>query len=151
MYLIFLSLHNILRWVVLIAGLIAVARALMGWLGRREWTRADRLSGLLFGISIDIQLLLGLILYFFLSPWTQAVLRGNLGQAMQNSETRFFAIDHILVMFLAVVSVHFGTALARRAPEAVTKHRRAAIWFGLTLILILAGIPWWRPLLPLFG
>ena len=45
MYPIFLTLHNILRWVVVIAGLVTVIRALAGWLGNRPFTRADNSAG----------------------------------------------------------------------------------------------------------
>jgi len=48
MYPIVLAIHNIIRWVILIAGAVAVIRAYMGWFGKREWTETDRKAGLLF-------------------------------------------------------------------------------------------------------
>lgn len=148
MYAVVLSIHNILRWVVLILGVIALVRALVGWFGRRDWTQADRRWGSFFAISLDIQLLLGLLLYFFLSPLTTQALQ-DFGAAMGNDQTRFFALEHALYMVLAVVFAHLGSVLARRAPEDVARHRRAAIWFGLALVVIFLGMPWFRPLLRL--
>ena len=44
MYPIVLSLHNLLRWVVLAAAIVAVLRALAGWLGRKPWTPASHVA-----------------------------------------------------------------------------------------------------------
>ena len=60
-----LSLHNILRWVVVVLALAAVVNAFWGWLGQRTWTERDRKLGTYFSIALDIQFLLGVLLYFF--------------------------------------------------------------------------------------
>jgi hypothetical protein len=150
MYPAVLAIHNLLRWVVLLLAILALARAYMGWFGKREWTGLDRRVGLFFSISLDVQLLLGLILYFALSPLTQIAFR-DFGAAMANPELRFFVLEHFFYMILAVVFVHVGAVLSRRAIEAVAKHRRAAIWFSLTVLALIIGMPWWRPLLPGLG
>lgn len=149
MYPVILAIHNIFRWVVLILALVALIRAYGGWFQKREWTEGDRKAGSYFAISMDIQLLLGLLLYFVLAPWFSAV-AADFGEAMQNPELRFFGLEHVFYMFIAVVMVHVGSVLARRAPESLAKFRRQAIWFTLATILILIAIPWWRPLLRLF-
>jgi len=147
MYPFVLAVHNIVRWVALILAILAVVRAFIGWLGKRDWTDRDRKIGVFFTSAMDVQLLLGLLLYFLLSPLTTAALR-NFGAAMGNDVSRFFALEHALYMILAVVFAHLGSAFSKRADEPMKKHRTAAIWFGLSLIIILLGMPWMRPLLP---
>jgi cytochrome c biogenesis factor len=151
MYTLFLAVHNILRWVVVILAVLALVRAYRGWLGGREWTPADRKTGSFFAISMDIQLLLGLILYFLLSPLTRPVLEGQMGLVMGNPEMRFFGVEHIFYMILGVVFVHAGTILSRRANDPFNKHRRAAIFFTLVALTLVVGIPWWRPYFPGLG
>lgn len=152
MYLFILSLHNLVRWVVVVLAIVAAVRAFMGWFGKREWTERDRKLGAYVGMAIDTQLLLGLLLYFVLgSPWTQAVLSGDFKSAMGISEMRFFSVEHVFFMVLAVVFAHLGSVLAKRAPTSLAKYRMAAIWFGLTALLAIAGTPWFRPLLRLMG
>jgi uncharacterized membrane protein YozB (DUF420 family) len=150
MYTFILAVHNILRWIVLILAVIALVRAFSGWFGRREWTETDRKVGTFFGVSLDVQLLLGLILYFALSPITRAAFQ-DFGAAMRNDVARFFVLEHFLYMVLAVVFAHVGSVTSRRATEDVNKHRRAAIWFTLAVLALLLGMPWFRPLLPTFG
>lgn len=147
MYSLVLAVHNIVRWVVLIVGIIAVGRALIGWFGKRRWSSADRTLGMVYTSAMDIQLLLGLILYVFLSPITKSMFQ-NLSQAMSNAGMRFFGLEHAFYMIVAVVLAHIGNAKTKRAAEPSARHRAALIWFGLAIILILLGMPWTRPLLP---
>ena len=149
MYAFILAFHNIIRWVVLIAGVLVVGKALFGWFGKKEWGKQDRLLGIIFTSSVDIQLLLGILLYFVYSNWAlKAILDKGMSFVMGESQYRFFAIEHAFFMVLALVFAHLGSALPKRVEDAVSKHKRAAIWFSLAILVILAGIPWWRPLLP---
>ena len=147
MYAFFLALHNIVRWIALILAIVATVTAFMGWFGKRQWSERDRKIGSFFGMAMDIQLLVGLILYFVYSPITRAALQ-DFGAAMGVQDLRFFGMEHVFYMVLAVVFAHLGSILARRAPESKAKFQRAAIFFGLSLLLILLGIPWGRPLFP---
>jgi hypothetical protein len=145
MYTFVLATHNILRWLVLIVGLIAVVMAFAGWFGRKNWRNADDKAGLAYTIVMDVNLLLGLLLYIFLSPVTQTAF-ANFGAAMGDSMLRFFVVEHILGMVVAVILAHVGRALSKKAVEPVKKYRAAAIWYTFSLLVILVMIPWWRPL-----
>ena len=70
MYTFVLVLHNWSRWLVVIFGLIAVFRAYSGWRGRQPFTGADQWPETpLSWAPCTLQLLLGLLLYFWLSPY----------------------------------------------------------------------------------
>jgi membrane protein insertase Oxa1/YidC/SpoIIIJ len=141
MYPIVLTLHSLVRWAVVILAVTVVVRAFVGWFGKREWASLDERLGLFFSISVDVQLLLGLLLYFFLSPLTTTALK-DFGAAMSNPVQRFFTVDHVLAMAIAVVLVHVGRALSRKAAGAQGKHRLAAILYGLAVLAIVLAIPW---------
>jgi hypothetical protein len=149
MYPVILGIHNILRWIVLIVGIVATVLAYLGWLGRRPWTPESRRFGSFFAISLDIQLLFGLLLYFVLSPITRTAM-SDFGAAMGVADLRFFALEHSFYMLLAVVFAHLGSVLARRGATDEQKYRRMALFFTLAMLLIFLGIPWMRPLLPSF-
>jgi hypothetical protein len=147
MYPVILAFHNILRWVVIILGILALARAYIGFLGNRTWSDSDRKIGVFFSSGIDLQLLLGLILYFFLSDITRVVFT-DFSAAMSGEVTRFFVLEHAFYMLLAVVFGHLGVILPRRVEKSKSKYARAAIWFTLTFLMLMLGIPWNRPLFP---
>ncbi len=149
MYVVLLSLHNLMRWVVLALALWALLRAWSGWLGRRAWTPADRQAGLLLSVGLDVQFLLGLILAF-VSPLIQAAL-ADLGAAMAVDELRFFIVEHAPLMLVAVILAHISSVAVRKAADDAARQRRAALWITLTVLALLVAIPWWRPLLRLFS
>ena len=146
-YTVVLVLHNLLRWVVVLTAAWALVRAWSGWLGKRAWTTTDRRAGMFFGMSLDIQMLLGLILAF-ISPILQAAY-ADLGSLAMQDPFRFFLTAHMPLMIVAVVLAHIGTGVASKAADDTGKHRRAAIWFTLTALAIVLTIPWFRPLLRL--
>ncbi|MFM8322045.1 MAG: hypothetical protein ACKOC5_14125 [Chloroflexota bacterium] len=146
MYPVILATHNLVRWAAIILGIVAFGLALASWLGTRPWSEQNRKFGSFFGIAVDIQLLLGLLLYFT-SPLVMGALQ-NLGAAMGNAGQRFFAVEHPTFMVLGVVFAHLGTALPRRQSDPKKKAMRAALFIGLAVLFILAGTPWDRRLLP---
>ena len=141
MYQIVLAIYNILRWVVLVLAVVALLQAYIGWIGKREYTEIDRKAGVFFSVSLDIQVFLGLFLYVFLSPITRTAYQ-DFSTAMTIPEIRFFAVEHILMMILAVILVHVGTILTKKATSDVSKYRRAAIWYSLASLVVIIAIPW---------
>ena len=153
MYPFILTLHSIVRWVVLILAVVATLRALFGWLAKKDWTSLDDRLGLWFTASFDVQVLLGIILYIFLSPFTRAVFQ-DFGAAMSDSVSRYWSVEHVFLTIIALALAHAGRATSKSAEEPAKKHRRAAIFFGLATLAILMAIPWpmleyGRPLLRL--
>jgi hypothetical protein len=147
MYPFLLAAHNLIRWFALIIGIVIVVLSFLGWFGKKEWSDRDRKWGMYYTIAMDIQLLLGLLLYIVFSPITRAAFQ-DFGAAMSNSGLRFFAIEHALVMLLAVVFAHLGSAFSKKAQDSTGKFKRAALWYALSVLLLIAGMPWFRPLFP---
>ena len=135
-----LVIHNILRWAVLLFGVWAVVAALFAVISKRGYTSSDNKTSLFFMISCDVQLLLGLILYFT-GTWFDQV-KSNMGAVMKNSPIRFFAVEHALMMIIAWLLVHVGRSMVKRADTDTKKHKLTLIYFGIALIIILAMIPW---------
>ena len=134
-----LAVHSWMRWAVLLAGIVVVGRALTS--SGRPWTPTDERAGRLFGISLDIQFLLGALLYFVLSPFTRQAMQ-DFGLAMRTSGLRFWAVEHVLGMVIAIALAHIGSARIRKARTDQKRHRMALVFYGLALLAILASIPW---------
>ena|SRR5437868_10117230 len=140
-----LAFHNAIRWIIIVAGLLSVLAAASGWNGNKAASPMLRRAGLVFVAAMDTQLLVGLLLYFAVSPLTRMAFQ-NLAAAMKDHELRFFTVEHTSYMLIAVVLAHIGAVRVRRAQTDRSKHRSATIAYSLSILLILAGIPWWRPL-----
>jgi hypothetical protein len=140
MYTLVLILHSWIRWVAVAAGIGATLTLLTGQQSVSRPDSSDR-WGLIFLIAMDVQLLLGLLLYFVLSPVT-AVIRQDFGAAMRDPVARFWAVEHIGSMVIAVVLVHVGRVLGRKAPAPGAKRVRMLMCFGVATILMLSATPW---------
>ena len=143
MYVFMLDLHNVLRWVVL---LVAAAAILMAWAGvfsRSAWTKPNASVARLFTIAFDLQVLVGILLYVWLSPVTTNAF-GNMGNVMSDSNLRFFVVEHALLMVVAAVLVHIGAARGRKTNATL----QPAIFYTLALVAVRAAGPWQNRLLP---
>jgi hypothetical protein len=140
MYPLAILLHSWLRWLTLVLGVLAVVRAI-GGRGGRPWTRTDEAITKWFGITLDIQFVIGVLLYAWLSPVTQAAF-ADFGGAMRNAGLRFWAVEHVVGMVIAIALVHIGRTKIRKATTDRRRHTLAAIFYGIALILVLASIPW---------
>ncbi len=134
MYELVLTAHSWLRWVALIAGVMAIVMA------AAAPNRADR-WGLILVIALDLQFLLGFALYLVLSPTTKAIF-ANFGAAMRDPGTRFWAVEHVSLMLFAVVMAHVGRVLARKAKSPAAKRKRLLVCFALSTIAMIAATPW---------
>ncbi len=142
MYRTILFVHSLLRWLVLISGAWNLLAGLAGVASKRPYVKADRVAGLAFMITIDVQFLLGLALYVALSPLTTLTIFPHFGAAMKDRVLRFWAVEHVTLMVLALTAAHVGNVLVKRASDPLLKHRRSFLWTLLALILLGAGIPW---------
>jgi hypothetical protein len=141
MYGITLWLHSNWRWVVVITGLLAIGHAWAGVLGKRPYTPMARRLAVLFVSALDLQFVVGVALYAFLSPISHAAF-GDMRAAMKSAPLRFFAVEHVATMLIAVALVHIGNARARRAPTDAQRYRRFAIWTSVAAVLLFLAIPW---------
>jgi len=126
-----LQLHAIWRWILLVAAVVVVIKALIGWLSKRPFTRLDDQLGMAFTMIVDIQVLLGLIIWLF-GPLG---LR-NLSQAMGNTALRFIVLEHPILMLIALAFAHIGRARSKKAADDTVKHRTACIFYLLSFVFI---------------
>lgn len=140
MYSISLFLHSWNRWLILVAGIVVIASAIKGLSSKSEYSSFQRKWATVFLASLHLQLLVGLIMYFFLSPFTLQAL-SDFGAAMKDTVLRFWAVEHTFVNIVAIALAQTGSILVKRRNDSPGKHKRTLVWTGIALLLILAMIP----------
>jgi hypothetical protein len=139
MYNVLVFLHSYNRYLLMAALVFVLYRAYSGWFGKKPYEKIDNAaSAALLGFT-HLQLLLGLILYAGVSPRTQAAF-ANFGLAMKDSWLRYFAVEHMAIMLLAVVMIQLGRTFSKKAVIAEQKHRKLAIYTTIGLLLILISL-----------
>lgn len=127
-----------MRWVTLIVATAATLHAF----------RVPKESGLRqYGwdkylmLTVDLQALFGLILYFGLSPYTTEAM-SNVGSAVRTPAVRYWAIVHAGGMLAAAILVRVGRVLALNATSGTAARSRRLVCFALATGVMLAAIPW---------
>jgi len=140
MYLFLLALHSLTRWLVLTSLLFAIFRAYRGWLRHKPFTKTDHITRVVTASIAHVQLAIGICLYF-ISPVVNYFLH-NFKQAVHMREIRFFGMEHITMMLIAITLITIGSVKAKRKPTDEAKFKTMAIWFSIALFIIFMSIPW---------
>ena len=144
MYAAVLFAHSLIRWIVLLLGVLVLGRAIRGRSSNAPWTPADQWTSLGFVVALDLLLLSGLALFAAGHVTTLSFHEPDL--MWRSTLLRFFTLDHPILMLAATVIAHIGYRRTRIGEARTTAHRAASLWFGLALAIIVAAIPW--PFLP---
>lgn len=125
--------HSGLRWIVLCLLVFAIFNA---FTRKDKFEKKDKMIYLFTMIFMHIQLLIGLGLVFlsdktsFASGW------------MKSDMFRFYGMEHLLGMLLAIVLITIGRKKSDKALDPAIKHKAIRVWYTIGLIIILAMIPW---------
>ncbi|OJJ17485.1 hypothetical protein BKI52_26820 [marine bacterium AO1-C] len=139
MYNTLLFIHSWIRWIIIVMAVIVIFKSLTGWLSKKGYTKGDNALSASFVGFMHLQLLLGFVLYFVYSPVAKAAMK-DMGAAMKNPGLRYWGVEHITMMILAVVIAQIGRSRAKKMSEAVHKHKTSFIFFTISIVLILASI-----------
>lgn len=139
-----LVLHSLLRVAVVVLAIACLLRAFTGWRSARAFDGADRRWWLFLTIATDLQLTLGLLLYFVWSPVAQAA-RAAGAEAMKDPVQRFWAVEHMASMLLFVVLVHAAKIVAKKSTARPARGQLAAfvmLLVGAALVARMTPWPW---------
>lgn len=143
MYEAILSAHNWVRWPIILAGLFALHVTYHSY-GTATFSRQVRRAGSIFVGLLDLQLLIGIVLAF-VSPIVKLGMQ-DMAETMSNRASRFITLEHEVLLVLAIIFGHIGSARIKRIQLDSYVRRQSFLWYGLALLLVLIAIPWSRPL-----
>lgn len=140
MYPVLLFIHSWLRYFVLGFGIWLLVSCVLGFAARAAWTERNERIQVLFLAVLDTQFLIGLALYFVFSPISSAAMH-NMGAAMKDPQLRFFGVEHITTMLIAVVVAHVGRVRSKRKTGSA-RPKSVLITQAVWLLLTFLAIPW---------
>lgn len=123
---ILIQAHSGWRYLVILVVVLALLKFLVGWLGKQRWTGLDQRLGTITPIVIDIQWLLGILVWIMQQRWL-----GNNPLA---------SWEHPTTMTLALIAVHIGWSRAKRTTGATDKFRTAFVGFLIAGLLVALGV-----------
>lgn len=128
--------HSGLRWVVLALLIYAIYNAYTGWKSNRNYGESDRKVNLFTMISAHVMLLLGLAL------WIMGGRYNIDGEVMKNAALRFYAVEHLAMMLVAIILITIGNGRAKRGATDEKRFKGSFWFFLISLVIILVSIPW---------
>ncbi len=134
MYEILLKSHSGIRYAVVGLLIAMIAKSLAGMTQKRPFTKGDNGLSLGLFIATHIQLTLGLVLYF-VSPMVQFG-----GETMKNSTLRYWTVEHLAMMLIAVVLITMARITAKKMSNDYDKHKRLFIFNILAFASIFVSL-----------
>lgn len=137
MYQGFLHLHSYFAFLALAALVFSVVHTAIS--RNKPFTDSNKKVALIGLVATHLQFVFGLLLYFN-SPFGIS----NLSQpgTMGDKGMRLLALEHPLMMLIAVVLVTIGYSRSKRAESSADKFRPILRMYSIGLILILLRLPW---------
>ena len=133
MYTSLVMAHSIVRYIVLVALVLSFINAFWKDRSKKPFVKTDGIINRIALSFLHVQALLGLAVYF-ISP------KVNFAAGfMKNPITRYYSVEHITLMLIAVVLVTIGIARVKRLPDA-KKHSSVWIFELIALALITVGL-----------
>ncbi|NTU65593.1 MAG: hypothetical protein HGB05_19880 [Chloroflexi bacterium] len=121
-----LGLHSLVRWLVVVAAVIAVVRYVIDLVGKSPDAELGRKLMMAYTILLDVNVLLGIILL--------------VGRAIGVGQILPIWIEHAVTNLIAVVIAHIFAARAKKQADA----KRTAAWrlagVLISIALIVMGV-----------
>ena len=143
-----LHLHNFLRWVILILLLVTIVQSFAAKSGKPA--NGLQKTSLFLLIAAHINLLIGIYQYFAGAWGFKSIQLNGMSEVMKNSALRFWAVEHMLGMLVAIILITIARGKVKKSLFAT-----ASWMYIVALILILFSVPWpgrgdeiGRPLIP---
>lgn len=140
MYSVLLTIHSLMRWLVLAALVFALIFAYRAWFSHKKYTPYANAVRFWTTTIVQVQFVIGLWLYS-LSPIVRYFFN-HLEEGIHIRDVRFFGLEHIVMMLVAVTLITTGSVIAKRARTDSDKFRAMAIWFSIGFVVIFISIPW---------
>ncbi|MEM9680631.1 MAG: hypothetical protein AAF901_09930 [Bacteroidota bacterium] len=135
-------IHSWWAYLVLAVLVLATFNALIKFFGDKEFDPRDFRISLLALITMHIQLLIGIVLFFTKDYFSVIKEVGGMGEVMKVAALRSNIIEHPITMILAVVFVTMGYSKHKKKLVSKPKFKMLAIFYTLALTLVLVKIPW---------
>ncbi|MBZ5856579.1 hypothetical protein [Flavihumibacter profundi] len=137
-----LHLHSLMRWIILVLLVLAIVRHYKGMNQKLSYSASDRKIDLFLMISAHITLIIGLYQWFAGEFGFSKIRDMGFGEVMKNAPFRFFAVEHMFGMLLAITFITIGRGKGKPATAGAAEHKKAFGWLLVALIIILLTVPW---------
>lgn len=136
------NFHDIIRFIhilisatLLVFAIWLIIRSSLGIIRHKDYTKLDKFLAYAFLISLYLQLLFGFLLFTKFGPLSgYDYLSGESGSRMASK--RLWPIEHIVLMFFALLIATLGLILSSKSSVARDKHKKVLIYYVFSILII---------------
>jgi len=137
-----LGLHSLLRWAMIIFLFINIIR--LNVEADQPFDKVDKAWSLRLLITTHLNLLAAIYLYFFGPNGIQIMdtEKYTMKDVMERANLRFWLIEHPIMMLTSIILITITHSYSKKDVLPGKKHRTMSILYIITLVIILAAVPW---------
>ena len=139
MYSVILIFHIAISILLILITLYIVVRSILGLTGSVVFSELQDIRfSIISVVLLYLELILGLLLYaMYISRLENLITQSN---ADAYFSARFWAIEHTILMFFAIIFGHLGLVYARNLSDNHQRFKKNLLYFGLSFVLIFISI-----------
>ena len=139
LYSILFESHIVVSGVTLLSGIAIVVSSFRGWFHKKEYSTFDIRLSLVFTLSLYLQLIIGLGIYFILRTNIEHPLLET-ESTTDNASLRFWAIEHIALNIFALFLTQVGRIYIKKSKLSMKRFKASLFYYGISLFLILFSL-----------
>jgi len=122
-----------------------------GWKSGLVYSDKDKKLNTYMMLLLHSQLVIGLALYFGVSPMMKDIM-ANFGGSMKDSAQRFWSVEHMMGMVIGIIVAQIGASKAKKQSTDAQKFKTGFMWFTIAILIIILMIPFgiWNVERPMF-
>jgi heme A synthase len=140
------NLHNLIKFIhvlisitFLIVAILLIVRSSIGIVMEKAYTKPDKILAYAFIVTLYLQLFFGFVLFANFGPLSGSdYLSGDSGVRLASK--RLWPIQHIVLMFFALLIATLGLILSSKSNSAKEKHKKVLIYFVISILIIAQSI-----------
>lgn len=136
MYNFLVSTHSVIRWILVISLVLTIIYAAFNRAGKQQFNSTIKNLSFISLNILHLQFIIGVVLYF-ISP--KVIFSGL---AMKAPLTRFFLVEHLTGMLIAVTLITIGHSLSKKVLTDDKKYNRIIIFYTIGFLVMIAAVPW---------
>lgn len=138
MYQTFLHTHVAFSSIFVVTALVLSINALYSILHDKPYKKSNKRLETTFLILLYISFLQGVILFFFLKENSAQL--GTYTAALDNTNSRFWAVEHSAVMIFALILAQIGRFFTSQKLPHKRKHQYTLFYFGTATLVTLTSL-----------
>ena len=139
MYSVILISHIVISILLILLSLYIVIRSFFGVIGKVSFSKFQDIQlSIVAVIFLYLELILGILLYaIYINKLETLITQAN---ANAYFSARFWAVEHAILMFFAIIFGHLGLVYAKNLSEDKQKFQKNLLYFSLSSVLIFISI-----------